>query len=404
MKKTFFAGASIAALIAAAPALALGNNESTVTQSGTNARATVNQTGANSNSEITQTIGGAVTVTQGGTTGSESDVTTSAHADPTPPAVDNRGGNTVEVKQSDSGVGGTAAGQANKSVVNQVTVNLGSSVLVEQSKTLAGAQNYSFVQQGNNASNGDVIVRQTGAANVSNYYSTTSTDNDATITQTGLDNDSFVQQDFQIGSAVATVSQIGSGGDVNQVIIQQIADGFADAPPSFGNNALASASQDGAGNFAAIYQSPSQSFTSELDSTEGDASSTQVGDNNVSGIGQFSSNGFARVAQRGTANDQLLNQFGTDNTAYVTQDNTGGGMGNRSGIAQYGDDAYAEVTQIGADNSSTIDQGGPGVNDGFNNRAFVEQYGNSHVSSVVQQGSNNTATVTQGTAPGGGGN
>ncbi|MGZ8360163.1 MAG: hypothetical protein ACXWUX_06550, partial [Allosphingosinicella sp.] len=215
MKKVILTGVSTLALFAAAPALAQ-NNDSTVTQRGSNADATVTQSGANSSSDIDQLSGGVVNVTQSGSTGSTSNVRTEADSNLAPPA------NTVDVNQTDSGTG-PALGQANVSDVVQDNVNLGSSVDVDQNHNIAGEErNYSNVRQGRNASNGDVVVNQDGGDNVSNYTSTTSTDNDATIVQTGSNNNSDVQQDFQNGGARAEVSQNNAGGADNNVYVDQI--------------------------------------------------------------------------------------------------------------------------------------------------------------------------------------
>src|SRR3546814_12457469 len=94
MNRILLTGASVAALLVAAPALAQ-NNDSDVTQSGSGAVATVDQTGANDVSDITQTGGGTVNVNQAGVTGSTSTVTTSA--DDRPPE------STVTLTQSDAG-------------------------------------------------------------------------------------------------------------------------------------------------------------------------------------------------------------------------------------------------------------------------------------------------------------
>src|SRR3546814_2273579 len=76
MNRILLTGASVAALLVAALALAQ-NNDSDVTQSGIGAVATVDQTGANDVSDITQTGGGTVNVNQHGVTGSNSIVSTS---------------------------------------------------------------------------------------------------------------------------------------------------------------------------------------------------------------------------------------------------------------------------------------------------------------------------------------
>lgn len=363
MKKILFAGASAAALLAV-PALAQ-NNQSTVNQTGSGAAAEVSQTGENDRSTVTQSGGGTVQIDQQGVTGSTSTVTTSA--DDRPPE------SIVQVTQSDDGSSSEATGQANVSTVIQDNVNgfgttgTGSTVTVDQEHNEAGTgQNSSYVQQGRNAVSGQVTVSQTGGENVSNYTSTTSTDNDAIIGQTGVGNYSDVQQDFQNGSAVANVDQNGTGGGVNSVYIDQISAGFATNPAQFAVGADASATQDGSGNMSTI----SQTGYSTSDATANYASSDQVGDDNTSEIRQPGTDNMATVSQTGDLHYSQILQGGNGNTA--------------------------EVSQNGNGHSSIIDQ------DGSNNVATVGQSSSGNMSTVNQGGNGNTATVTQGGAPGGG--
>src|SRR3546814_19241348 len=113
MNRILLTGASVAALLVAAPALAQ-NNDSDVTQSGSGAVATVDQTGANDVSDITQTGGGTVNVNQDGVTGSTSTVPTSA--DDRPPE------RTVAVTQSAARSRSPGTSQANVSTVIQDNV------------------------------------------------------------------------------------------------------------------------------------------------------------------------------------------------------------------------------------------------------------------------------------------
>src|SRR3546814_2557163 len=249
MNRILLTGASVAALLVAAPALAQ-NNDSDVTQSGSGAVATVDQTGANDVSDITQTGGGTVNVNQDGVTGSTSTVTTSA--DDRPPE------STVDVTQSDDGSSSAGTSQANVSTVIQDNVNgfglsgTGSTVSVTQTHNAAGAgENDSYVQQGRNAVSGQVTVDQMGGENVSDYVSTTSTDNDADILQSGTQNTSSVVQNFQNGGARATVNQTGTGG-TNNVYIEQVSAGFATTPVEFAVGAEASATQNGSLNSSSI--------------------------------------------------------------------------------------------------------------------------------------------------------
>lgn len=308
------------------------NLTSRVTQSGSEAAATVNQSGSNSDSTITQLSGGEVTVNQSGSRGSVSTVTTEADSRLAPPA------NTVVVTQTDSGTG--PSGQANASTVIQDNVNLGSSVIVGQSHNIAGEeQNTSFVRQGRNASNGDVSVSQTGGDNVSSYTSTTATDNDANIVQTGANNNSDVQQDFQNGGALANVTQNGTGGAENNVFIDQISAGFATNPAQFALGASASATQNGSGNLSTISQTGFADTAIEANF----ASSSQTGDLNTSLITQSGVDNIASLTQTGSSHVSTILQTGDANTANVTQSSNG-----NSSI----------VTQGGTGNTATVSQGG----------------------------------------------
>lgn len=308
------------------------NLTSRVTQSGSEAAATVNQSGSNSDSTITQLSGGEVTVNQSGSRGSISTVTTEADSNLAPPA------NTVLVNQTDTGTGPT--GQANASTVIQDNVNLGSSVIVDQTHNVAGEeQNSSFVRQGRNASNGDVSISQNGGDNVSNYTSTTATDNDANVVQTGVNNNSDVQQDFQNGGALATVNQNGTGGADNSVFIDQISAGFSTPSPQFALGASASATQNGSGNTSTISQTGYADTAIEANL----ASSIQNGDMNTSTIGQSGVDNIATLTQTGSMHTSTILQAGDANTATVSQT----GYGNSSTVNQNGTNSTAMVTQSG---------------------------------------------------------
>ena len=335
MKKLLLAGISALA-ITSASAFAQ-DNSSSVNQTGTGAIATVTQDGANDVSTIDQSSGGTVTVHQTGVQGSTSTVTTGA--DDRPPE------STVTVTQSDTGTSTAGTSQANVSTVVQDNVNgfglsgTGSTVNVTQVHNAAGTgQNSSYVQQGRNAVSGQVTVNQTGGENISYYSSTTSTDNDAVINQTGIGNSSVVLQDFQGGSALATVTQNNAGGPVNSAYIDQVSDGFAATPAEFAYGAEAHINQDGSGNSSSIVQS-----------------------------------GFSTTVAAGN---------------YAENDQNGDG--HSSSIMQGGIDNFASVTQSGLGNWSSVDQGGNA------NSAVVTQSSNANVSTVSQGGSNNAATVTQG--------
>lgn len=335
MKKLLLAGISALA-ITSASAFAQ-DNSSSVNQTGDGAVATVTQDGANDRSSVSQSGGGTVTIHQTGVQGSTSTVTTSA--DDRPPE------STVTVTQSDTGGSTAGTGQANVSTVVQDNVNgfgltgTGSTVDVTQVHNAAGTgQNSSYVQQGRNAVSGQVTVNQNGGENISYYSSTTSTDNDALINQTGVGNNSVVLQDFQGGAALATVTQNNAGGPVNSAYVDQVSDGFAATPAEFAYGAEAHINQDGSGNSSSIVQS-----------------------------------GFSTTVAAGN---------------YAENDQTGDG--HSSSILQGGIDNFASVTQSGLGNWSSVDQAGSA------NSAIVNQSSNANVSTVSQGGNNNAATVTQG--------
>jgi len=334
MKKILLAGISALA-ITSASAFAQ-DNSSNVNQTGDGAVATVTQDGANDRSSVSQSGGGTVTIHQTGVQGSTSTVTTSA--DDRPPE------STVTVTQSDTGGSTAGTGQANVSTVVQDNVNgfgltgTGSTVDVTQVHNAAGTgQNSSYVQQGRNAVSGQVTVNQTGGENISYYSSTTSTDNDAVINQTGVGNNSIVLQDFQGGAALATVTQNNAGGPVNSAYIDQVSEGFAAAPPEFAYGAEAHISQDGSGNSSSIVQL-GYSDTMSLGNY---AENTQTGDNHVSAITQGGIDNYASVVQSGTGNLSAVDQGGNANSAIVTQSSDY----NSSTVSQGGNGNAATVTQ-----------------------------------------------------------
>jgi trimeric autotransporter adhesin len=337
MRKILVSGVGAAALIGGGTAFAQ-SNQSDVTQSGAGAVATVLQDGSNDRSSITQTGGGTVDVGQTGLKGSTSTVTTSA--DDRPPE------SKVTIRQSDTGVAAAATGQANVSTVVQDNVNgfgatgTGSTVDVTQVHDAAGAgQNASYVMQGRNAVSGQVTVSQTGGENISYYSSTTSTDNDADIRQSGVGNNSTVLQNFQGGGAYARVDQTNAaGGAVNTAYIEQVSGGYSTSPAQFAYGADAEIVQNGSDNSSSIVQT-GYSATMAQGNT---AFNSQTGDSHLS----------------------TINQGGIDNSAMVLQS--------------------------GFDNSSSVLQGGNA------NIATVDQSSSGNVSAIDQSGNNNTATVTQG--------
>ena len=334
MRIHFLASVALAAFLAA-PASAQ-DNSSSVSQTGGGAVATVTQDGANDESTIAQSSGGTVTVHQTGVRGSTSTVTTGA--DDRPPE------SSVTVTQSDTGGSTAAIGESNVSTVIQDNVNgfgltgTGSTVDVTQVHNAAGTgQNSSYVQQGRNAVSGQVTVNQTGGENSSYYSSVTSTDNDAVINQTGVGNNSVVFQDFQGGSALATVTQNNAGGPVNSAYIDQVSDGFAATPAEFAYGAEAHIDQDGSGNSSSIVQTGYSTTVGAGNYAEND----QTGDGHVSTITQGGIDNYALVTQTGTGNLSTVDQGGNANSAIVSQASSG----NSSSVNQGGNGNSAMVTQ-----------------------------------------------------------
>lgn len=335
MRKFIISGVAAAALLSGGAAYAQ-SNQSDVTQSGAGAVATVLQDGANDRSAITQTGGGTVDVRQTGVKGSTSTVTTGA--DDRPPE------SKVTIRQSDTGGAAAATGQANVSTVVQDNVNgfgttgTGSTVDVTQVHNAAGfGQNSSYVMQGRNAVSGQVRVNQTGGENISYYSSTTSTDNDADITQSGVGNNSTVLQNFQGGGAYANVNQTNGGGAVNTAYIEQVSGGYSTSPAQFAYGARAEIVQDGSDNSSSIVQT-GYSATMAQGNT---ASNSQMGDSHLSTINQGGIDNDATVLQSGFDNSSSVLQGGNANVASVSQ----GSSGNMSAIDQSGNSNTATVTQ-----------------------------------------------------------
>lgn len=335
MRRILISSVAAAAFLASGTAYAQ-SNQSDLTQTGAGAVATVLQDGANDRSSITQSGGGTVDVHQTGVKGSSSTVTTGA--DDRPPE------STVTIRQTDDGTTSATTGQANVSTVVQDNVNgfgatgTGSTVDVTQIHNAAGAgQNASYVMQGRNAVSGQVRVRQEGGENISYYASTTSTDNDADITQNGVGNNSTVLQNFQGGGAYASVDQNNPGGAVNTAYIEQVSDGFSVSPAEFAYGAEARIVQNGSDNSSSIVQTG----YSETMAQGNYAYNSQSGDSHVSNVRQDGIDNSAIVIQAGFDNSSSVQQGGNANIATVTQ----GSTGNVSAINQSGNGNTATVTQ-----------------------------------------------------------
>jgi trimeric autotransporter adhesin len=335
MRKILISGVAAAALLSGGTAYAQ-SNQSDLTQTGAGAVATVLQDGANDHSTVSQSGGGTVDIHQTGVKGSTSTVTTSA--DDRPPE------STVTVRQTDDGSSAAGTHQANVSTVVQSNVNgfglsgTGSTVDVTQIHSAAGAgQNASYVMQGVNAVSGQVNVRQEGGENISYYASTTSTDNDADIDQSGVGNNSTVLQNFQGGGAYASVNQTNGGGAVNTAYVEQVSDGFSASPAEFAYGAEARIIQNGSDNSSSIIQTGFSATTAQGNF----ASNTQQGDGHLSTISQSGIDNTANVVQTGFDNSSSVLQSGNSNIATVSQSSSG----NISAIDQSGNNNTATVTQ-----------------------------------------------------------
>ena len=228
--------------------------------------------------------------------------------------------------------------------------------------------------------------------------------NDATVGQTGNDNDATVEQ-TNAGSNSATVTQ---DGDENRVDLTQRNYG---ASGSAGHEATIS--QDGDRNEADILSQGGVGVNT--------VSLEQIGTGNYSQIDQFWGSNDAAVTQDGSDNDVLISHRGTfDSEASVTQigsendadildggQGTGPNTGTSSSIYQSGDNNIATITQFADDNSASSWVSGNDnevlqTQSSADNGQRVEITGDNNVYTVDQEvGSGNRLYVnSRGTGPG----
>ncbi len=245
--------------------------------------------------------------------------------------------------------------------------------------------------------------------------------NTSTVTQTGDNNQAIATQSgnneteiTQVGTEQkATVTQTGSNfGGVYQL--------------NNGSNNEATLTQDGSGNETWINQGMEKDFWSNYESVEANwntATVTQTGNSNFGSVEQYG--GTAST----DGNETSLNQDGNSNTAYIYQGWAYSGWGetyetshlkttnsvvqvsqvsegNWTGVWQYGGDQnQVEVTQDGNDNLASVAQGfiytdfnysfTTPVYNTQNNLAKISQSGDENYGKVMQLGDNNTFKLSQ---------
>lgn len=264
MKKTILASVATIALMAAAPAFAVSyNNQSTVTQNGTNQSATVDQ----SNGED-----GASTIDQSGSN------------------------HTAKVTQGVAPLGGDVG---NSSLLTQ-TGDLNDAE-VEQS----GASNESDIKQATFSNQAFVDQISDGAdGNYALIDQTIGLDNKAQVTQRGNLNSSITIQGGE-----SNIADVQSWGDGNASIVRQNVGLFGGHTEN-----RADVAQFGDDNSSLIEQGKDV-----IGASGNQAAVKQEGDNNTSLIDQDGTNGKITVNQLTDNNYSTVTQDGVGNIAIVTQ-------------------------------------------------------------------------------------
>jgi len=427
MKYALTTGVSALTLAIAAPALAQDNNDSEITQTGTNGQATVTQTGSGNESDIEQDsapIGGApaianiATVTQAGTDGYSSIDQTRDNTATVTQTMASRAMNSLVVQDNSSGGGNIAT-------VTQRGFGLGKNT-DEESANFTG----SFVSQTGNT--GNVRVQQNEGT----------IDAVSRITQTGTNKRAEVIQES--GTADSLVMQ--SGGAM-KVEVYQEGSSTSEIRQS-GQFHTAGVRQEGDDNFSRIDQTGVNGDVGDPNEPNGAPIPTdiderlgvwQTGDQNRSEVDQFGTNQFSDIRQNGFSNesyvtqnivaltvpgelgaDASVNQQGDDNLSRITQSGRGdiayvdqignlnhsiimqnaGGVGNEADVNQDGDDGRSRIEQSGTDNFARLNQDGL-LNQSFitqggaTNQAFVNQAASGNVSAITQNGTGGLVTVNQ---------
>lgn len=232
--------------------------------------------------------------------------------------------NTNTVDQTDHGnAGWTPASQASRSEINQSAGTSGAKVTIDQA-----------IGQGVHA---------------------------------GGDSKSYVDQVGTNTGSIVKVQQYNYGGD-NESRITQGAAGLTST-----------------GLYADVYQSAGGPNTSTLkqgtraDSNGVSATIVQSGGKNTATVTQDGLNIYSASYQYG-GNELTVDQWGSNLRSTVTQVSTG--LANVANVFQRGDNQQSFITQNGSNNSATVSQGDTGGSN--NNLSIINQLGTGGVATVKQ--------------------
>jgi hypothetical protein len=210
--------------------------------------------------------------------------------------------------------------------------------------------------------------------------------NDATVTQTGLEqyalvsqegsHEVFINQSGQLNSA--TVNQLGTGsGSYDSPMLGQngIPIQFSEGVQS--SNSVAQIDQAGVRNSAQVNQFGSHRTDITQQGSFNSVTVEQAGISgskfNPPGNGNPNPPPFSTEMGYGDGAFALINQFGDDNLIQLTQ---------------YGEN-YAEIFQNGVGNEANVNQ------IGFDNQAIINQHGNGQSAFIEQIGSGNRVFINQ---------
>lgn len=291
-------------------------------------------------------------------------------------------------------------GDGNRSVIRQGDVSVPVPNVFAGTVTSGSNSNATNLQDGSNLSSTIVqgaeaqtaFVDQVGGGHVSiigqGLLGAAGTGNDANITQsaTGTLNRSIVYQ----GSNANTARVVQTGDSANNSYIDQ---GYVGGTEFGGDNNSAEVEQNGSSNVSTVFQSfgTAGSFN--------EAIVFQVGTSNNSSIGQYGSDNSAMVTQRdGASHISSIAQGSSNNSAIVLQrDGTGNfsdvNQGSVSGTGIGGDDSVANVEQVGSANRSNVIQ--TPIAAGSGNMSDIFQSGTGNIQTVFQGAIGNITNLVQ---------
>ena len=254
-----------------------------------------------------------------------------------------------------------------------------------------------------------INITQDGLDHVVNVDQIEDVLNEITVSQAGSQQTATVSQRTPGGANTAFTTQGDIGGvGINVLNVLQTGSNNLSAIGQNSSDNFAQTSQAGDGNLAFV----DQGFAGGTGAggTANNAFIRQEGNDNDTTVNQnftvVGTNNDADIFQISDTNVATVDMEGSDNTAFIIQGDLGGAGGNNAAITQTGDNNLLAISQNGTGNQAI------GVQTGSNNELFIDQGTNSltgaggdnNFASGTQLGSGNTLTINQNALTAGGGN